>query len=60
MSALNRYRKTITALVTGGIGWATMVIQSAPVHITATEWIGLATFVAIALGVYTIPNEPSV
>jgi hypothetical protein len=54
---MNAYRKTIAAIVTGLIGWATAVIVSAPEAITAAEWIGLATVLAVALGVYGVPNE---
>jgi hypothetical protein len=51
------YRKTVTAVVTGAIGWATLVVTSGSGPITAEEWIMLATVVATALGVYQIPNE---
>lgn len=50
------YRKTITAVVTGLIGWATAVVASDPARITASEWIVFATALATALGVYAIPN----
>lgn len=52
----NEARKTVTALVTGAIGWATMVVTSPADHITGPEWIAGATFVAIALGVYGTKN----
>lgn len=52
------YRKTVTALVTGLIGWAAVVIVSEPSNVTATEWLGLAIAVATALGVYAVPNDP--
>lgn len=51
------YRKTVTAIVTGLIGWATLVVTSEPAAITSGEWIVFATVVATALGVYQIPNE---
>ncbi len=54
---MEKYRKTITALVMGIIGWAILVVNSAPSHITATEWIAGATALAIALGVYVVPND---
>jgi len=54
---LSPYRKTVAAVVIGLIGWATAVVTSNPAHITAGEWIGLATVVAQALGVYQITNE---
>lgn len=55
---LGPYAKTVTALVSGGIGWATLVVNSAPSAITAPEWIAGATYLAIALGVWTVPNAP--
>lgn len=55
---MSRYRKTITALVTGLIGWGAAVVASSPAAITASEWIMLATVVATGLGVYGIPNAP--
>lgn len=56
---MNRYRKTITAVVVASIGWATAVVASDPAPITASEWIMGATGLAVALGVYTVPNaEP--
>ena len=51
------YRKTITALVTGAIGWATLVVTSDTLGVTPEEWIAGATALAIALGVYAVPNE---
>lgn len=57
MSAfLAAHRKTITAIVTGLIGWATVVVNSASASITSSEWIMLATILATALGVYAVPN----
>lgn len=53
---MTQYLKTITALVTALIGWATLVVESAPSEITSTEWILLATAVTTALGVYLVPN----
>lgn len=57
MSFLDPYRKTITAIVTGLIGWATMVVDSSSASITSSEWIGLATVLAIALGVFGVANK---
>ena len=57
MTLLHTYKKTITALVTGAIGWATMVVSSPAVSITGPEWIAGATFVAIGLGVYGAKNQ---
>lgn len=51
-----RARKTVAAVVTGVIGWGAAVVASPPAHVTASEWIVLATVVATALGVYTVRN----
>lgn len=56
MLSLKKYRKTIVALVTGLIGASSAVVTSDPAPITASEWIMLATVVATALGVYSVPN----
>lgn len=53
----NKARKTVTALVTGYIGWATTVVASSSPGITAAEWIGFATVGAIGLGVYSVTNK---
>ncbi len=53
---MSQYKKTITALVTGLIGWGTAVVVSTPAAPTAAEWIGLATVAATALGVYGVSN----
>lgn len=53
---LGTYGKTITAVITGIIGWATLVVNSASIDITASEWIVLATALATALGVYAVSN----
>lgn len=55
---LSQYRKTITAIVVGLIGWAGVVITSPRSTISASEWLGLAVALATALGVYSVPNEP--
>lgn len=55
---MSRYRKTISAVVIGLIGWATAVVASDPSAVTATEWILGATALATALGVYSVPNDP--
>lgn len=54
---MSKYLKTITALVTGLIGWVTLVVNSAPADITSSEWIVGAVALATALGVYTVPNS---
>ena len=56
---LGAYNKTITALVTGLIGWAAVVVTSARGSISSSEWLGLAVAVATALGVYAVPNGPT-
>lgn len=55
---LPAYRKTLTAVITGLIGWGAVVVVSERASISASEWIGLATVLATALGVYSVPNEP--
>jgi hypothetical protein len=57
MQNLGLYRKTITAVITGMIGWATLVVVSESTKITAPEWIALATVLATAIGVYSVPND---
>lgn len=54
---MSKYRKTITAVVTGAIGWAAMVVASDSAPITGPEWIAGATALAVALGVYAVPND---
>jgi hypothetical protein len=56
--AMSRYNKTLAAVITGLIGWASAVVASDPTAITATEWIMLATVTASSLGVYTVANTP--
>lgn len=51
------YRKTITAVVTAAIGWATLVVTSDSGPITPEEILAGVTALAIALGVYAVPNE---
>ena len=57
LSALNPFRKTVTALVTGVIGWVGVVIASEPSAISDSEWLALAVVLATALGVYAVPNS---
>ncbi len=56
---LGPYGKFVTAVVAGAIGWATLVVNSAPSAITASEWIAGATALATALGVLIVPNAAS-
>lgn len=58
MKNLAAYRKTITALVTGVLGWGAVVVASSSGPVTASEWLALGVVAATALGVYAIPNEP--
>lgn len=53
---MNRYRKTIVAVVGAGIAWSYVVIGG-PVHISAEEWRTGAILLATALGVYAVPND---
>lgn len=55
--SLAPYNKTVAAVVTGLIGWATAVVTSAPSAITAGEWIMAATVLATAFGVYQVTNK---
>jgi hypothetical protein len=55
---MTRYQKTISALVTGLLGWGAIVVVSDPTAITASEWIALGVAAATALGVYAVPNKP--
>lgn len=50
------YRKTIVAVVGALIAWSYVVIGG-PVAITADEWRQGAILLAVALGVYAIPNR---
>lgn len=52
-----KYRKTITALITGAIGWGTAVVASPSIPVTASEWLFGATVAATALGVYAVSNK---
>jgi hypothetical protein len=53
---LTKYAKTITALVTGVIGWGYAVVDSGANNVTAREWLALAVVGAVSLGVYAVPN----
>lgn len=53
---LGRYAKLVAALVAGSIGWATLVVNSPAAAISASEWIAGGTYLAVALGVYSVPN----
>lgn len=53
---LSVYKKSISAVVTGVLGWSAIVIASEPTAITASEWQFLAVGLATALGVFTVSN----
>lgn len=55
----NEARKTVTALVTGNLGWVATVIASEPAKISQSEWLMLAIVNATALGVYSFANKPA-
>lgn len=52
-----KYNKTVTAVVAAAIGFAAEVVTSASAAITGQEWLHGATYLAIALGVYTVANK---
>lgn len=56
MNVFGRYNKLVTAVVAGAIGWATLIVNSAPTSITSSEWIAGATYAAIAFGVWGAKN----
>lgn len=51
------YRKLIAALVTGAVGFATLVVNSASASISSSEWIVLLTSAAAAFLVWLVPNQ---
>lgn len=53
------FQKSVTAFVTGLVGWGFQVIASTPTAVTAAEWMALAAVSAAALGVYAVPNQAS-
>lgn len=55
---LGIYSKTVTALIVGAIGWASLVVHSTSGPITADEWIVGATALASAFGVFVVKNAP--
>lgn len=52
-------RKTAAAAIVGVLGWAAQVTASPPAAITAGEWVGLGTVLAVAFGVYAVANVPA-
>lgn len=57
MISFGKYSKAITALVGGALGWALVVLDSAPSAITGHEWWEGAVALATALGVYGVTNR---
>ncbi len=53
---MKNYRKTIVALVGAAVAWSYVVIGG-PVAISAEEWRQGAILLAVALGVYAVPNK---
>lgn len=53
---MDRYRKTITAVVGAGIAFGTLVVVSPAGPISSAEWLSGAIGLATALGVYAAPN----
>ena len=56
-SASWQIRKTVTALVTGAIGVAAVIVTSEPAALTSAEWLMAVSALATALGVYAVPNK---
>ena len=54
---MNRYRKTIVAVVGAGMSFATLVVTSAPEAVTAGEYLFGAASLLTALGVYAVSND---
>ncbi len=50
-------RKTLTAVVTALLSFATNVVLSSPAAITSAEWLGGAVGLAGSLGVYAVANK---
>jgi hypothetical protein len=59
IARLGSYRKSVTALVTGWLGWGVVVVASASGPITAAEWLQLGIVTATAAGVYAVTNQPT-
>ena len=50
--------KFIGALLTGIVGWATLVVNSPAHGVTGSEWIVGATALVTAIEVYLLHNAP--
>lgn len=57
MISFGRYSKTIVAVVTAIIAFATVVVVSPDSAISSAEWLGGAVGLAGALGVYSVNNN---
>ena len=52
------HKKLVSSVVSAGIAWATIVVQSAPGPISGSEWLAGAVLLAGALGVNQLTNAP--
>lgn len=57
LDRLAPYRKSVAALVTGLLGWGSIVVASNRAGISAEEWLTLGVVLATSLGVYSVKNE---
>ena len=53
---MSKYRKAVSALTTGVLGWAAVVVASDQAPVSASEWLALGVVLATAAGVYAVPN----
>lgn len=53
---MNRVAKFYTALTGALLTWGAVVVQSAPAHITSTEWLQIAGGAVTAVAVWFVPN----
>lgn len=56
LAKLAPYKKAVTALATGVVGWVTAVLASPAPGVTGTEWVVLVTVILSAAGVYGVTN----
>jgi hypothetical protein len=54
---LGTVKKAVGSLLVGTLAWGTAVVDSAPAHITASEWIVLAGVGVSTLTVYFLGNS---
>lgn len=54
---MNSIRKTIAAVLGAAGTWCVAALPDGSV--TQMEWVALGIAVATALGVYSVPNDPS-